>query len=223
MLIRTPRRADKLHELTGSIFFVTIFWSFTPLFNSLVTFPSERAIIIKERAGGSYRLSAYFLAKVFSELPVELAYPTAFIILQYWLCGWLATPGAFFFTLLSILLSCLCAASYGLLISCSLLDFKKAITFTSVSMLTIMLLSGFYVPIEQIPVWLRWASYLGQSNKSRRRAEPLARFWFELLTRLSHAVRLLLSPFSSVPQVHVSSRAPTRARRVTLLCARFAL
>lgn len=112
--------------------------------------------------------SAYFLAKVFSELPVEIAYPTAFMLLQYWLCGWLATAGGFFFTLLAILLSCLCASSYGLLISCSLLDFKKSITFTSVSMLTIMLLSGFYVPIEQIPIWLRWASYLGQWRHNKR-------------------------------------------------------
>lgn len=137
-----------------------MFWSFTPLFNSLTTFPAERAIIIKERASGSYRLSAYFLSKVVAEAPVELAYPVVFLCIAYWMVGFHTSAGGFFFTVLTILLSTLCAQSYGLLISCTLLDFKQSITFASVSMLTLMLLSGFYVKLEKIPVWLRWATYL---------------------------------------------------------------
>jgi ABC-type multidrug transport system permease subunit len=144
----------------GALFFVTIFWSFTPLFNSLTTFPSERAIIIKERASGSYRLSAYFMAKIVAEAPVELMYPIIFLLMSYFMIGFKETAGGFFFTVFTILLSTLCAQSYGLLISCTLLDFKQSITFASVSMLTLMLLSGFYVKLANIPIWLRWLSYL---------------------------------------------------------------
>ena len=145
---------------TGALFFIAMFWSFTPLFNSLTTFPAERAIIIKERASGSYRLSAYFLSKVVAEAPVELAYPVFFMLITYFMVSFHTSAGGFFFTVLTILLSTLCAQSYGLLISCTLLDFKQSITFASVSMLTLMLLSGFYVKLESIPVWLRWATYL---------------------------------------------------------------
>lgn len=78
--------------------------------------------------------------------------------------GFEYSAGGFFYTLLTILLSSLCAQSVGLLISCTLLDFKQAITFTSIFMLTIMLLGGFYVKNDQIPIWLRWASYLSFSR-----------------------------------------------------------
>jgi ABC-type multidrug transport system permease subunit len=156
---QTPRRVDTLTEQTGALFFLTIFWSFTPLFNSLTTFPQERAIIVKERKSGSYRLSAYFTAKILAEAPVELAYPIVFIIFVYFMVHFDYSAGSFFFSLMTILLSCLCAQSFGLLISCTLLDFKQSITFASVSMLSLMLLSGFYVKLEKIPIWLRWLSY----------------------------------------------------------------
>ncbi len=53
---QTPRRVDTLTEQTGALFFITTFWSFTPLFNSLTTFPQERAIIVKERKSGSCQM-----------------------------------------------------------------------------------------------------------------------------------------------------------------------
>ena len=49
--------------------------------------PSEEVIIRKERAAGSYRLSAYFFAKCLSEIPLVICHPIMFLFLFYWLCG----------------------------------------------------------------------------------------------------------------------------------------
>lgn len=38
--------------------------------------PTEKAIIAKERASGSYRLSAYYMSKVIADLPLNFALPT---------------------------------------------------------------------------------------------------------------------------------------------------
>jgi hypothetical protein len=71
------------------MFFYTMHWSFTPLFNALAAFPSERRVILKERASGSYRLSAYFMAKSASEVPLELFYPLLCTTVFYWMVsGW---------------------------------------------------------------------------------------------------------------------------------------
>jgi len=157
---RTPDTIDELVERTGGMFFITMFWAFTPLFNAIDTFPSERALIMKERGGGYYRLSAYWQAKTIAAIPVELMYPTLFLTVVYWCINLKATAGAFFSHLLTILLSTLTAHSFGLFISSAVVSMRHCISVASVSMLTLMLVSGFYAKLDNIPIWLRWASYL---------------------------------------------------------------
>lgn len=49
--------------------------------------PSEEVVIRKERAAGSYRLSAYYFGKFLSEVPLVVCYPVMFLLIFYWLCG----------------------------------------------------------------------------------------------------------------------------------------
>eukprot|EP00731_Ephydatia_muelleri_P015284 Em0008g1004a len=58
--------------------------------------PSERVIVNKERASGSYRLSSYFAAKMLSELPLNVLLPSFYLFIVYWACGLNPTPTAFF-------------------------------------------------------------------------------------------------------------------------------
>jgi ABC-type multidrug transport system ATPase subunit len=66
-------------------FFTMTFWVFDSMFNSLLSFPSEREVILKERASGSYNLSAYFVAKMLSEAPTRLVLPFIYMAISYWM------------------------------------------------------------------------------------------------------------------------------------------
>ncbi|KAG2493515.1 hypothetical protein HYH03_008330 [Edaphochlamys debaryana] len=74
-------------DVTGLLFFELLFPSFRSLFSALFTFPTEYRLLKKERPAGMYRLSAYYLARTASDLPIELFYPTIFITVVYWLGG----------------------------------------------------------------------------------------------------------------------------------------
>lgn len=52
---------------------------------SLNSFPPERAVMQRERSEGSYRLTAYFLGKILSEIPFILIYPIIFIAICYFM------------------------------------------------------------------------------------------------------------------------------------------
>lgn len=129
------------------------------MFGALFAFPNERAITVKERRGGWYRLSAYFLARCVADLPLDLVLPIGFMVILYWMASLRAA--AFVPILLVVLLTVLIASSLGLLLSAVTMDLKRSQALASVVTLVIMLTGGFY--LDNVPawlVWLKWVSFI---------------------------------------------------------------
>ena len=108
-----------------------------------------------------YRLSSYFLARTIGDLPMELALPTAFVIILYWMGGLKPEPLAFFLSLLVILCSVLVAQSLGLAVGAILMDVKQGTTLASVTTMAFLIAGGYYV--QHIPVFIQWFKYLSYS------------------------------------------------------------
>ncbi|KAL0371984.1 UNVERIFIED_CONTAM: ABC transporter G family member 14 [Sesamum calycinum] len=125
------------------------------------TFPQERNMLIKERSSGMYRLSAYFLARTVGDLPMELALPTAFTFIFYWMGGLKPDPSSFVLSLLVVLFSVLVSQSLGLAFGAILMDVKQAATLASVTTLVFLIAGGYYV--RQIPPFIVWLKYLSYS------------------------------------------------------------
>ncbi|KAJ9515493.1 hypothetical protein QJQ45_016484 [Haematococcus lacustris] len=145
-------------DILGLLFFELLFPSFRTLFASLFTFPDEFRMLTKERPSGMYKLSAYYIARTGADLPIEILYPTLFVVVVYWFGGLRPEAGAFFGNWLSMLLVVLVAQGWGLLIGGLFMVPKTAQTVTTVIMLSLMLVGGYYV--RDVPVWIRWLRYL---------------------------------------------------------------
>ncbi|GJM93747.1 hypothetical protein PR202_ga10332 [Eleusine coracana subsp. coracana] len=149
--------AQDVHE-AGLLFFIAVFWGFFPVFTTIFTFPQERAMLNKERAVDMYKLSAYFLARTTSDLPLDLFLPVIFMVIVYFMAGFKATATHFFLSMLTVFLSIIAAQGLGLVIGASLLDIKKATTLASVTVMTFMLAGGFFV--KRVPPFISWLRYL---------------------------------------------------------------
>ena len=146
-------------DTSGLLFFQMLFPAFSALFSAIFVFPGEMQHLRKERASGMYRISAYYVAKMISDLPLDLFLPTLSTLIIYFMTGLRLQPWyAFFANWLSILLLILTSQGFGLMLGAGFRNPKNAQTVATVSMIGLMLLGGFYV--QNLPVWITWVKYL---------------------------------------------------------------
>lgn len=143
------------------LFFFSVFWGFYPLYNAVFTFPQERRMLLKEKSSGMYHLSSYFVARTVGDLPLELALPTAFTFIIYWMGGLKPDPVTFILSLLIVLYAVLVSQSLGLAFGAILMDVKQATTLASVTTMVFLIAGGYYV--QQIPPFIEWLKYLSYS------------------------------------------------------------
>ncbi len=122
------------------------------------TVPSDHPVVTKERASGTYHLSAYFMAKLVSELPLMLFAPSLFHIITYFIVGLNSGADGFFGTWFTLILTCFVGQSLGLFLGALIMDLRRIIVYGALIVLSCMLLGGFYV--QSLPFWLQWAQYL---------------------------------------------------------------
>lgn len=120
--------------------------------------PLERPVYQRERASRMYRISAYYISKMISELPLQLSMPLLFLSVVYFAVG--LRPGFQHFVVFCIIVLGLTFAcnSFGMLVG-ALLPGPIAALVTPSSLIIFLLTAGFYILPENIPTWIAWIVY----------------------------------------------------------------
>lgn len=150
-------------ENIGYIFFKLYGIIFAAMTVTVLTFPLDMHVLVKEFRNGWYGLSSYFLGRTLADIPFQLTLPFLAMSLSYYATG---QPYSYFqWRFLSItgilILSSLIAQSQGLLFGAILMDKMKAAVFVAPAATTpIILFAGFLVRTQSIPRYLRPLSNL---------------------------------------------------------------
>lgn len=84
-------------------------------------------MLSKERAADMYRLSAYFLARTTSDLPLDLILPVLFLVVVYFMAGLTLDAGSIFLSLLTVFLCIVAAQVLELLLGLTIVYFARLI------------------------------------------------------------------------------------------------
>eukprot|EP01117_Protostelium_nocturnum_P010633 TRINITY_DN382_c0_g1_i1.p1 TRINITY_DN382_c0_g1~~TRINITY_DN382_c0_g1_i1.p1 ORF type:complete len:613 (+),score=171.42 TRINITY_DN382_c0_g1_i1:131-1969(+) len=124
------------------------------------SFPSERAITLRERAAGTYYVSAYFLAKSTVELVPLIVFPSIFAVIVYWLVGLQPVAGKFFLFLFFIILTNAASTSMALAIAALCRTTTLAVTVLPLALEICRLFGAFFLAPINLPVGFVWLDAL---------------------------------------------------------------
>ncbi|KAG2438719.1 hypothetical protein HXX76_005264 [Chlamydomonas incerta] len=136
------------------------------MFGALIvinSFPSERMLALRERAAGTYHVSAYFLAKVTAETVSQLPAPIIFACIVYWLVGLQAVAAKFFIFMGFMILCSTAATSLALAVSAIARTTDMSVTILPMALEICRLFGGFFLSPANLPkyfVWLDALSYV---------------------------------------------------------------
>jgi len=142
---------------TGSLTFAAINAMMATVQPTLLTFPFERPVFLREKFAGMYGAGPYMLSKTLVEVVLVIAQSIVVVAIDYFLMSW---HGNFFMLIVSFSALGLATSSFGLLMGCAVTDIKTAMEMAPAVLVPQILFAGFFIRIEQIPSALRWLQYV---------------------------------------------------------------
>jgi ABC-type multidrug transport system ATPase subunit/ABC-type transport system involved in cytochrome c biogenesis permease component len=128
------------------------------------SFPSERKIVLRERAAGSYYVSAYYLAKILSETILQIITPVIFSAIVYFLVGFQPDVVKFLIFTAFMVLCSLAATSVALFISAVCRTTTFAVSVLPMALELARLFGGFFLSPANLPKWFTWLDALSYAK-----------------------------------------------------------
>jgi ABC-type multidrug transport system permease subunit len=154
---RDSAHPDGFSAHFGALVMVSIGSMFLSAQPVMLAFPIERPIFLREYTTGTYSCFAYFISKAMVELPLAFLQTLCAYGLIHPL---LKLQGDFMQLATSAWGLGIASSSVAVVLGCSVPDVKAVAELAPAVFVPQILFSGFFVRIEQIPVYLRWAQYL---------------------------------------------------------------
>jgi ATP-binding cassette subfamily G (WHITE) protein 2 len=143
-------------DRVGVFFFVATNQAFGSL-GAVRLFIVQKALFIHENASGYYRVSAFFISKITTDLiPLRFLPNLLFTIIVYFMIGFQVKADKFFIFWLILTLVNVCAVSIAFFISAGVRNGEIANLLIILPFIFSLLFAGLLISLDSLPVWVAW-------------------------------------------------------------------
>lgn len=135
-----------VQDETGILFFICIFSAFGAMFGALNSFPTERGVVNRERAGKQYHVLPYYLARFVCDIPLRVGQGLLFGCIVYWIVGLNPSASAFFIFVCILIVEGLAAQGLGVAVSAGSRNEKVALAIAPAVTVILILFGGEELP-----------------------------------------------------------------------------
>lgn len=143
----------------GFLFFNMLFLMYTSMTITILSFPLEMPVLVKENFNRWYSLRSYYLAITLSDIPFQAVFCVIYVTIVYFLTAQPCELSRFSMFLGACLLISFVAQSVGLVVGAAM-NVQNGVFLAPVMSVPFLLFSGFFVSFDAIPIYLRWITYL---------------------------------------------------------------
>eukprot|EP00656_Telonema_subtile_P049803 TRINITY_DN6277_c0_g1_i2.p1 TRINITY_DN6277_c0_g1~~TRINITY_DN6277_c0_g1_i2.p1 ORF type:complete len:529 (-),score=121.40 TRINITY_DN6277_c0_g1_i2:77-1663(-) len=153
---------QKIFTVTGAMFMVINNCLMDDLFATVIAFPTQKAILMREYKNGVYGILPWFMAFWTSRLVSQIFFALLLMLPVYFLVGLrLDESGTKFFVAVSCLMLCsVTGTTLGLAVGACSKDIQGAIGLVMPTLVPMLLFSGYVIPFEEIPIAFKWVYWI---------------------------------------------------------------
>jgi len=156
---------ENMQSHFGALVIVTLNAMFGTAQPTLLAFPTERPVFLREYSTNHYSVAAYFLSKFFIEVTITAVQVLVLCVTCYFMIGFQANFFIFYAGVFALAMS---STAYAVLLGCATEDPTLGQEMLPLLFVPQMLFAGFFVASDLIPIWLRWCQYLCSLTYSLR-------------------------------------------------------
>ncbi|PVH73880.1 ATP-binding cassette transporter [Cadophora sp. DSE1049] len=142
------------------VLFVAILFNGFASMLEILTLYAQRPIVEKQSRYAFYHPSAEAAASVLLDLPLKIFNVILFNLVFYFMTNLNREPGAFFFYLLVVFLIVMAMSGVFRALGSISRSEQQAMIPASLMMLCLLIFIGFIVPVDYMPGWCRWITYV---------------------------------------------------------------